>query len=95
MDNHTKLRVNPDVVLREEFDDWAILFDPNTGKAYGINPVSVIIWRRLDGTRTVDDLLTELHKHCDNVPDSASEELMAFLQQLVDKGFAGANHGNG
>ena len=25
---------NPLIVLREEFDDWAILFDPDTGDAY-------------------------------------------------------------
>jgi hypothetical protein len=24
---------NPLIVLREEFDDWAILFDPDTGSA--------------------------------------------------------------
>jgi hypothetical protein len=26
------------VVFREEFEDWAILFDPETGKAFGVNP---------------------------------------------------------
>ena len=28
---------NPLIVLREEFDDWAILFDPDTGDAFGLN----------------------------------------------------------
>ena len=27
------------VVLREEFDDWAVLFDPDTGSGFGINPM--------------------------------------------------------
>lgn len=34
---------NPLIVLREEFDDWAILFDPGTGDAFGLNPVAVFI----------------------------------------------------
>ncbi len=33
---------NPSVVLREEFDNRAILFDPDTGDAFGINPVGAL-----------------------------------------------------
>ena len=40
---------NPMVVSREEFDDWAILFDPETGKAFGVNPIGTEIWNKLDG----------------------------------------------
>ena len=40
---------NPSLVLREEFDDWAVLFDPDTGDSFGLNPVSVFIFKRLDG----------------------------------------------
>ena len=94
MQNPKRLHVNPDVVLREEFDDWAILFDPNTGKAYGINPVSVLIWKNLDGKHTVDDLLAELREQCNNIPDQARDELEAFLDQLVEKGFAGTEFGS-
>ena len=43
---------NPLSVLREEFDDWALLFDPDSGKVVGLNPVSVFIWKRLDGNHT-------------------------------------------
>ena len=34
---------NPSIVFREELDDWALLFDPDTGEAYGINPVGAYI----------------------------------------------------
>jgi len=93
MHNLKKLHVNPDIVLREEFDDWAILFDPNTGKAYGINPVSVLIWKNLDGKHTIDDLMTDLKEQCNNIPDNARDDLVMFLDQLVEKGFAGTQFG--
>jgi len=32
---------NYGLVLREKFDDWAILFDLNSGNGFGLNPVSV------------------------------------------------------
>ena len=50
MEPHDKPIANPLVVLREEFDDWAILFDPDTGNAFGLNPTGVYLWKLLDGS---------------------------------------------
>ncbi len=80
---------NPAIVLREEFDDWAILFDPDTGDAFGMNPVSVFIWKRLDGKRTTGELLAELKSDCDNVPEDAREHVREFVDDLVSRGLAG------
>ncbi len=80
---------NPLVVLREEFDDWAILFDPDSGDGFGLNPVGVFIWKSLDGHHTVQDILNELSKNCDDVPKDAEDHLKEFLQNLVEQGLAG------
>lgn len=80
---------NPSIVFREEFDDWALLFDPDSGEAYGLNPVSVFIWKRLDGKHTVDDILTELRENCEEVPDTAGSDIGQFVDELVKRGFAG------
>ena len=34
---------NSTIVFREEFDDWAILFDPDTNETLGMNPVSAFL----------------------------------------------------
>ena len=62
---------NPLIVLREEFDDWAILFDPDQGNAYGLNPISVFIWQHLDGKHNVDDIVAELQAQYTEVPAEA------------------------
>lgn len=80
---------NPTIVLREEFDDWAVLFDPDTGDAFGLNPLSVFIWKRLDGNRTLTEILVEVKKECDDVPDDAEDQILKFADQLVAKGLAG------
>ena len=49
MNQTDKPIANPIVVLREEFDDWAVLFNPDTADALGINPVGVAVWKRMDG----------------------------------------------
>ena len=80
---------NPLVVLREEFDDWAILFDPDSGNAFGLNPVGVFTWKRLDGQHTIRDILNSLRENCEDVSDEAEDHLKDFIQELLDQGLAG------
>ena len=86
---------NPTVVFREEFDDWAVLFDPETGAAFGINPVSALIWKRLDGHHTISDILNEVNENCQNIPDDAESHIKEFVQSLLDRGLAGHEIGKG
>ena len=87
--NNALLTANPLLVLREEFDDWAVLFDPDTGDAFGLNPVSVFVWKRLDGKHTTQDILKELREESDDVPETAGQDIEDFIKELVEKGYAG------
>ena len=89
MNRTDKPIANPIVVLREEFDDWAILFNPDTGDAVGINPVGVTVWKRMDGRRSIGDIVSEIGNDFDNVPDAALEEISAFVDKLAEEGFVG------
>jgi SynChlorMet cassette protein ScmD len=57
---------NPYIMLREEFDDWAILFNPDTGRGFGLNPTGVYIWKLLDGEHSVDDMREALRRDADD-----------------------------
>ena len=89
MEPNTKPIANPLIVLREEFDDWAILFDPDTGDAQALNPVSVFIWKHLDGKHTSFDILAKLELECEDAPENAESEINEFIGELVEKGYAG------
>ena len=80
---------NPLILLREEFDDWAILFDPDTGEAFGLNPIGVNIWKRLDGNHSVKDILKDLQAGYEDVPYEAEGDLQEFIEDLVRRGLAG------
>ena len=81
--------INSVVVLREEFDDWAVLFNPDTANAVGINPVGVSVWKLMDGNRTLEDLVDEIKDQFADVPDEAIEDLTAFVENLAENGFVG------
>ena len=87
--DESKPIANPLIVLREEFDDWAILFDPDSGEGHGLNPVSVFIWKRLDGKHTIKDIMAELHENCEDMPEDAEQLVETFIKDLVERGFAG------
>jgi SynChlorMet cassette protein ScmD len=89
MELTTKPIANPLIVLREEFDDWAILFDPDTGDGFGLNPISVFICKRLDGKHTAQDILRKLHETCEDVPENAEQEIKDFIEELEKKGYVG------
>lgn len=80
---------HPQIVLREEFDEWGLLFDPEQGLAYGINPVGIFIWKHLDGKHTPEDLFRLIREEFDQAPEESLEDIMEFLQTVVDKGYAG------
>ncbi len=80
---------NPMVVFREEFDDWAVLFDPDRNETYGLNPVSAFIWKQLDGKHNPEDVLELLKGECDDVPENASEHIDAFISNLEKRGLVG------
>ena len=79
---------NPYVVLREEFDDWAVLFNPDTGRGYGLNPTGVCVWKLLDGGHTISALVTALQRYALDVSEEAAEHLCAFIELLAQYGLA-------
>ncbi len=80
---------NPVAVLREEFDDWAVLFNPDNAEAVGVNPVGVAIWKMLDGRHDLDQIAGELRERYDAVPENVGEDVNAFVADLAERGFVG------
>ena len=89
MNQTDKPIANPIVVLREEFDDWAVLFNPDTSYAVGTNPVGVAVWKRLDGKRSLGNIVSEIQNSFEESPDTISKEIAAFVNELAENGFVG------
>lgn len=87
IESTSKIIANPSIVVREEADNWALLFDPDTGETFGLNPVSVLVWKHLDGQHTVNDVLAHIHEKCADVPDEVEKDVKEFIQVLLEKEF--------
>ena len=80
---------NPIVVLREEFDDWAVLFNPDMAAAVGINPVGVAVWKSMDGKRSLNEIVLEIKTNFEDTPEVALEQITAFVDKLAEDGYVG------
>jgi SynChlorMet cassette protein ScmD len=89
---YDQLVANPSVVLREESDDWAVLFDPDTGKSFAVDPVGVFIWKRLDGRHFLEDIIADLRQKFLEIPETVQKDCMEFLDDLVKRDFAGSGY---
>jgi SynChlorMet cassette protein ScmD len=89
MTNDEKPVTKPFVMLREEFDDWAVLFDPDTAHGFGLNPAGVYVWKLLDGQHAIDALLQKINLHADDVPEDVGDHIRAFVDDLVAHGLVG------
>jgi len=83
---------NSDIVLREEFDDWAVLFNPDTAAAFGINPVGVMAWKLIDGKRSLHNIIQNLRENLLDVPETVDQEIADFIKELTDRGFLGREY---
>lgn len=87
----TRLVVNPNVVLREEGDEGAILFDPDSGAVRVLNSTAVAVWKLLEQERTVKEILGELRHQFEDVDADAEEQVLGLVQQLVRIGAVGTD----
>ena len=89
MKNSTKPVANPNVLLREEFDDWAVLFNPDADlghNGFGLNPTGVCIWKLLDGEHSIDEMLSAVRRDATDVPEEGGDEILAFVEELSQHG---------
>jgi hypothetical protein len=83
---------NPDVVLREEDPDGALLFNPDTNQVLVLNSTGLFVWKHCDGSRDFKAILTAVKDAFDEVPEvEVMTEVKDFIAQLQTKGFIGTS----
>ena len=79
---------NPDVLLREDLPDAAMLFDPASDLAVSLNPTAVCVWKHLDECEDLAAIRARIEAEHDGVPDSVDHEVQEFVTHLLEHGLA-------
>jgi hypothetical protein len=70
-----------DAILWRELDGEAVLLDSRAGCSYNLNQVGTMIWKMLDGTHEVADIVAAI---CASYEVEA-EQALHDVQQLLDE----------
>lgn len=93
MVNENEIMISPDclitarpgIELQEEEDRWGILYNPGTDFSFGINPVSVFIWKQLKNPIAFSELVNRVKENCTDVPGEVEDHVSLFIKQLLKK----------
>lgn len=85
----TCLVVNPNLVLRIEDDNCALLFDPDRGSVQILNQTAVEIWQNLDGLRSLGQIIARLRDVYDGMDETADQQIIDLVDSLVKLGAVG------
>ena len=81
---------NPDVVLREEDEDGALLFNPDTNDVKAVNTTALFIWEHCDGTADLASIVAAVQESFDDAPeDQLQAQVQACIEALLGSGFIG------
>jgi hypothetical protein len=80
---------NPAHVLFNNEIGWTDLVNLDLASGITINPTGLMVWKSIDGKRTVTDIIAEVKKHFLDTPCSFEKDLLAILDTFWDEGLIG------
>ncbi len=87
MPEEVKYRTNPVISYKDEGDEGAVLYNPDTDKCVIINPVGSSIWRYLEEPRVLAEIISMLSEKFSGVDnDQAKEDFETFINNF-EEGF--------
>jgi hypothetical protein len=81
-------------LVRSPFLAWriiegeAVVISPQERELHNLNEVATDIWRMADGSRTLRQITQELSQTYEIAPEEALPDVLAFAQEMVEKGIA-------
>ncbi len=84
-----KWYIGTNIVLREEADDWGVLFDPDTGNSVALNPVAISMFKAMRKGQDIDSVISVIHEEYEEVPETLDQDIVDLIETLAQGGFIG------
>jgi hypothetical protein len=80
---------NPAVLSRPTFDDNILLVNGDTGTSLALNRCGKLIWNLIDGRRTEAEIIDQVCKNFQNIPDTVTDDVSSLILTLSEEGYIG------
>jgi Coenzyme PQQ synthesis protein D (PqqD) len=71
-------------VVFTEFDGEGVLVDLDTKKYFQLNPTATVVWRGLEGGKTLEEIVRDMTAEYDVSPEHAASSVERLLNNLQD-----------
>ena len=80
---------NPAYALQKDKQGWTALVNLDSACGVALNETGLLVWKTIDGTRTVAEIILEIKDQFSDTPPTIDEDMMAILEVLQDAGLIG------
>ena len=80
-----RLQRSPELIAAPLGDELAMM-DPDNGTYFLLDEVAAVVWEQLSEPTDVRDVCAALQARFDVSPDQCEQDVLPFLQHLLDKG---------
>jgi len=80
---------NPAYAMREAEEGWTTLVNLDTAAGVALNETGFLLWQKIDGERTVAEIIGEIKGYFADAPPTVAEDMLAVLETLHDAGLIG------
>lgn len=74
--------IHPQTIWRR-MEDGVVLVTPEAGRVRVLNEVGSVIWRLIDGRKSLEEIQAELVKKYEVTPEQARNDLHDFMHELT------------
>lgn len=85
-----KAKLKDSVIVRIESDDYAMVYDADTGSSFAITPTAVYIANCLTGEKSIQNIVDDMREEFEGVPENAEIVVEKFIATLIERGMAEA-----
>jgi hypothetical protein len=87
MDKYLKYRANPIISFKDEGDEGAVLYNPDTDKCVIVNSIGSSIWLYLEEPRTTAEIVSMITSNYSGVDAAKAQEDLEFFVNNFEEGF--------
>ncbi len=82
-------RVYPDVQVQHDFNDHAVVYDPEKSVAFSMNEIGSLIWKALEEKGTIEHCVEVLQEKYEDAPDNLDVIVTNYVDTLIQRGLVG------
>lgn len=80
---HSSIAVPRKDIVFTDFDGEGMIVDLNTKQYFKLNETAALIWRHLESSKPIDEIVAELQSHYEVTREQATLSIEKLLAKLV------------